>query len=463
MVQDGEVALSDPVEKYLPKTVHVPAFGTKKITLLSLATQHSGLPRLPANLDPSVADPYATYTVEKLYAFLNSYKLTRAPGATFEYSNLGVGLLGIALANRAHLSYEALLQRRVLQPLGMTSTTTLRTPETIAKLAIGHDADGNAAHYWNFSAIAPAGAIVSSVDDMLKYLDCNLGHGPLAKACLFAQMPRADFPGHHIGLVWWIDDKTGIIEHGGDTYAFHAGVAIAPDRRAAAVALTNGGAGAEDVALNAIDPSQPLAFPERSLKLDAMALAAYVGTYNGVGAAAGVPYVFAAGDGYLTASLGPQPAAKAYPVAPDTFSYRVVAANLKFVRADDGAVIGVRLYQGGKTATFVRGDSDAAKRLASATPTPLPAPLALESAKLSEYAGTYRTAAGLAFAVVASGTTLTVQLASQPAFPLFAASDDHFYLKVVDAQIDFARDASGKVSSLTLHQNGRDIVAPRVQ
>jgi D-alanyl-D-alanine-carboxypeptidase/D-alanyl-D-alanine-endopeptidase len=122
MVRDGSVRLDDPVAKYLPESVHVPRRNGKVITLLNLATQHSGLPRVPSNLDVGSPDPYATYTTQKLYAFLNGYKLTRDPGESFEYSNLGVGLLGVALANRAHTSYEDLLRQRVLGPLGMDHT-----------------------------------------------------------------------------------------------------------------------------------------------------------------------------------------------------------------------------------------------------------------------------------------------------------------------------------------------------
>ncbi len=80
MVQRGEVALDDPVAKYLPASVKVPQRDGKQITLVDLATHTSGLPRLPTNLKPKDAsNPYADYTVDDLYEFLSSYKLTRDP------------------------------------------------------------------------------------------------------------------------------------------------------------------------------------------------------------------------------------------------------------------------------------------------------------------------------------------------------------------------------------------------
>src|SRR6476469_3328162 len=94
MVSKGEVRLDDPVSKFLPTRVHVPERNGKKITLLDLATQSSGLPRLPSNLNPADAtNPYADYSVTQLYEFLSSYVLTRDIGSQYEYSNLGMGLL----------------------------------------------------------------------------------------------------------------------------------------------------------------------------------------------------------------------------------------------------------------------------------------------------------------------------------------------------------------------------------
>src|SRR6266446_9798292 len=140
MVERGEVSLSDPISKYLPKTVKTPTRNGKEITLLDLSTQTSGLPRLPGNFTPKdVQNPYADYSVEQLYAFLSSYTLTRDIGSKYEYSNLGVGLLGHILALRAGTDYEALVRTRICQPLKMDSTRVKLTPEMQAHLAAGHN------------------------------------------------------------------------------------------------------------------------------------------------------------------------------------------------------------------------------------------------------------------------------------------------------------------------------------
>ena len=102
MAERGEVKLDDPVAKYLPADVSIPERNGRKITLLDLSTQSSGLPRLPDNMRPAdPRNPYADYSAAQMFEFLGRYQLTRDIGAQFEYSNLGVGLLGQALTRRA--------------------------------------------------------------------------------------------------------------------------------------------------------------------------------------------------------------------------------------------------------------------------------------------------------------------------------------------------------------------------
>ena len=101
----------------------MPERGGRAITLQDLATHTSGLPRMPDNFQPKdLANPYADYTVERMYQFLSRYQLTRDAGATVDYSNLGAGLLGHVLARRAGMDYDTLVRTRVTGPLGMRHT-----------------------------------------------------------------------------------------------------------------------------------------------------------------------------------------------------------------------------------------------------------------------------------------------------------------------------------------------------
>ena len=152
MIERGEMKLDDPVAKYLPKSVKMPTRNGKEITLLHLATHTSGLPDGPDNLDPKRADnPYADFTVEKMYAFLSGYKLTSDPGAKYEYSTVGMGLLGQAIALKAGTNYESLVVDRICRPLKMDSTRITLTPELKARFATGHNQLGYAVSSMGYS------------------------------------------------------------------------------------------------------------------------------------------------------------------------------------------------------------------------------------------------------------------------------------------------------------------------
>src|SRR5262245_60648495 len=98
MAKRGELNLDDPVAKYLSSSVKVPSQGGKQITLLNLAVQDSGLPFNATNFTGNNGEEqYDSYTTDKMYAFLSGYALKDPPGTKFQYSNLGMSLLGHAL------------------------------------------------------------------------------------------------------------------------------------------------------------------------------------------------------------------------------------------------------------------------------------------------------------------------------------------------------------------------------
>ncbi len=462
MVRSGAVKLNAPISAYVPAGIHTPSKGGRAITLLDLAEQRSGLPRMPDNLgNADINDPYASYGNAKLFAFLNGYRLTRAPGAKFVYSNYGLGLLGQLLARAAKTSYAALLQARVLDPLGMRSTV-LETPglHEGARFAIGHNLSGRPVAPWHFEAIAPAGAIRSDLDDMLKYLRCNMGVGPLAATCRFAQRPRANgAPGHRIGLVWWINKHTGNIWHGGDTAGFHAAVAIAANRRLGVVALSNGPL-IEDVVSHVLEPKYPIALcPTAPLAPAESDPQRYVGLY--CNAASGMLFRVAPGprNGTLTIALAPQPAFTYAQVAPDRFYEKTYRALIVFAR--QGAnVVGLRLEQNGQEVPCLRIGANGTPMVAQ-LPSALPTAVVLAPALLAQYVGTYVFAPGVRFHVTLEGSQLAARLTGQPSAPIYASAKDRFFYKVVDAQLTFERNAAGSVDAVVLHQDGRTLLGKR--
>ena len=254
MVERGEVKYEDPVAKYLPPGVTMPQRGGRQITLIDLATHTSGLPRLMSNLRPADRrNPYADYTVTQLYEFLSGHQLVRDIGAQYEYSNLGMGLLGHVLALKAATSYEALVRTRILDPLGMTDTAITLTPSMRSRLALGFALDGSRASNWDIPTLAGAGALRSNVRDMLVFARANLGDrpsAPLSRAMRQAQDVRhaTGRPGMAIGLGWHVrtTDGTDVHWHNGGTGGYRTWIGFDRKRSVAAVVLTNSAEGADD-------------------------------------------------------------------------------------------------------------------------------------------------------------------------------------------------------------------------
>jgi D-alanyl-D-alanine-carboxypeptidase/D-alanyl-D-alanine-endopeptidase len=359
MVRRGEVGLNDPIEKFLPSGVTAPFRGDRHITLLDLATQSSGLPRSPSNLMPArSADPYAEYTEAKLYDFLSHYTLPRDPGASYEYSNLGVGLLGVLLANRAKLPYEALVRERVLRPLGMESTAIALRPGMAQRFAPGHDADGDRVENTDLNALAGAGGLRSSLDDMLKFLAANMANsGPLADDVRAAQEPRRDAasPEDRIGLVWHTLTKSRILWHNGQTAGYHSFIGISSDRTRGIVILSNVGESIDDIGFHWLDPSIELTPPRRPLALDPKLLSRYTGSYV-IGASA-LPFVITLEGGKLYARLAQQRKARIYPYAPNQFFYKAVDAQITFRTDANGKATDFVLHQNGRDTPGKRVDS----------------------------------------------------------------------------------------------------------
>ncbi|MEO7410181.1 MAG: serine hydrolase domain-containing protein [Sphingomicrobium sp.] len=165
MAAKGEVKLDDPVAKYLPAGA-LADHGNRPITLRDLASHYSGLPRLPANLSfKDMSDPYSDYDEASLLAFLKSWKPDRMPGAMFEYSNFGAGLLGYALGRAGGKPYTQLVEARILKPLRMTATRFAIGPGE----AVPHGDKDAPVKPWNLASLVSAGGLRSTAGDMAKF------------------------------------------------------------------------------------------------------------------------------------------------------------------------------------------------------------------------------------------------------------------------------------------------------
>jgi len=249
LAEQGIVGLDDPLASHLPSWVRVPTRGDRQITLGELASHAAGLPRDPTGtLGRWLGDrrnPYAALSVEELYAGLARTR-PRRRGGRAKYSNLGAGLLGVALACAAGQPYEELVRQRICRPLGMADTMITPTGEQTARLATGHTRRGRPVPPFQLPALAGAGALRSTATDLLRFLGANLdpARTPLAAQLERAQQPRVGRPGRWgVGLGWMIARPPRaagpVLWHNGGTSGFRSFAALARDTGAAVVVLSN--------------------------------------------------------------------------------------------------------------------------------------------------------------------------------------------------------------------------------
>ena len=287
MVRTGELSLTDPAAKYLPHS------GGLSMTLVDLATHTAGLPFMPDNLTALMELPAERYMKKDLYGFI----ALAACGGRYRLQ-VGVfepGLLAAAGGHRrtaqARISGPA-LQTRLLTPLGLRSTAAAWSPELKAHAAVGHDASlqpaPDIASLPVFSLMPAAGGMLSTANDLLKFLSMVMGYentklAPSMAALLQTRRPAG---GHEQALGWWIigAGEDAIVFHDGGSFGYSSSLAWQPQRRVGVVVLSNQTTGAGGIARHLLQPNVPLGQPQRArrteITLDAAVLDRYVGRYD---------------------------------------------------------------------------------------------------------------------------------------------------------------------------------------
>jgi len=247
-VKRKEVKLDDPVNLHLPKDFQVSSKTEKAITLLHLATHRSGLPVEPPLLGlfaHNSLNPYVDYDQKKLSAFLKLDRKLREPGEKYEYSNVGMGLLGHALVYAAKAdSYNELVRERICKPLALKDTSEAQTGAQKLRLAWGHNAGGKPTDPWDFATLSGAGALRSSTQDLLRYAAANMNVG---KSALWPSIEmsheersKAASKSVGVGLGWHRSQLKGerlCLWHNGRTGGYQSMLALTPDRGTAVVIL----------------------------------------------------------------------------------------------------------------------------------------------------------------------------------------------------------------------------------
>ncbi|MBO6512620.1 MAG: serine hydrolase [Phycisphaerales bacterium] len=358
-VRRGEVTKDTLVDDLLPDEFDARDFEGTEVELWHLTTHTSGWPTAPANLRPADAEnPFLGYTDEMMYYYISNASPKRTPGTEFEYSNLGVGLLGTLVSKNAGTGYEDLVIERVFEPLGIEEFWITLDDDERDRLAPATSSKRATKPWGATGAMDPAGMWVSSAPAMLEFAVANLegGEGEIYESLEFAREPMADSGFGRVCFGWMLALDGSTYWHNGMTGGYSSYMAINHDLDLAVVVLTNSatlttttvgeklvqqlaGMDVEPVQLEAADP------------IDADYAAKLVGEYES-------PYYvmeITHERGGLFAKITGQTALSIVEIEGEhRFRYEAVDAELEFEMSDDGTATSVTLYQNGQVIKSTR-------------------------------------------------------------------------------------------------------------
>jgi D-alanyl-D-alanine-carboxypeptidase/D-alanyl-D-alanine-endopeptidase len=248
---EGKINRNNEVHTFFPTTVTIPTYNDTAMRLVHLSNHTSALPYMPDNFDTKqLPPPFDTYTEAELYTFLVNLQLSRQPGTKYEYSNIGVGLLGYILAKCDSSAYFDMVKNRILNPLGMNSTVTDFSAVSGNNIATGYIGN-QVQEQWLFSEVfIGAGALKSNLADMMKYLKAFLETSDDTLQCAMQETCKLTFSGEYdMGLAWFIsklDDGQTVIWHNGGTGGYSSVMAFNPETGKGLIILTNSQSGQEN-------------------------------------------------------------------------------------------------------------------------------------------------------------------------------------------------------------------------
>ena len=259
LVEAGKIELDAPVQRYLPWFRVADAEASARITVRHLLHHTSGLPEGLGNIELATSRDMSDSAMEAQVRSLSTAELTQPVGATWQYSNVGYLMLGLLVRTVSGQSYESYMEEHVFAPLQMQHSFADPAAAREAGLSAGY-------RYWfgrpvafdaPFNrAILPAGLLMTSGEDMARYLIAQLNDGRYGSTTILspagiAEMQRGAVPvlngvwggieEARYGLGWGAGKRNGItvVEHAGRSATFRADMILVPEGRWGIAVLKN--------------------------------------------------------------------------------------------------------------------------------------------------------------------------------------------------------------------------------
>lgn len=454
LMEQGKLSLQDEITKYLPD---YPMHG-HSITIEHLLTHTSGI-KSYTNV-PEFGDMIRTdMTPEEVVEKIKPLPMEFAPGMKWNYNNSGYFLLGYIIEKVSGKKYAEYLKENFFIPLGMTSTLYGDDTKIVKKRASGYQPGEKGtvnADFMSMTLPYAAGSIMSTVDDLYRWNRALLEYKLVKKESLemaWTSYKLADGKDTHYGYGWFMSEIHGssTIEHGGGINGYLTSSFYLPEEDVfVALFSNNTGKAPEFTALKLAAATIGKAVPTKEFTLTEEELKKYEGIYANE---EGTEITILVDEGRLNGVRPGGSRRKMIPIEKDRFIFENSLMYAAFTRDVTGKVISVVSDDRGEVATWTRTDKKVETKMEKSLPAEL----------LDKYAGEYQIEPGFTLTFTCEGDRFFTQATGQPRFEIFAESETKFFLKVVDAQVEFVADPEGKFDKMILYQGGQRIEGKRIE
>jgi CubicO group peptidase (beta-lactamase class C family) len=359
LVEEGRLALDDPVGKYLPDF----PTGGRKVTIVQLLTHTSGI-RSYTDMPSWFRRMSEDWTPREIQAFFQDEPFDFEPGTRWHYDNSGYVLLGEILEKVTGKPYADLVAETIFRPLGMKDTRYGSDTPIVPNRVAGYQKSPNGivnARFLSMTQPYAAGALVSTVDDLARWhraLDAGSVLKPESLRRMWTPVRLPDGADTRYGFGWmvWSYDGHAVVEHGGGINGFQTANLRLPDDRIYVAVLSNCGGCADprSLALSAATLLAGKPWADRpAARLSTTTLDRYVGRYRD---ADGDDWLVDREDDHLVVSAGRS--WRAFPKSEDAFFFRDAVREIRFVVGPGGVVTGMEIDD-------FAGPAETARRLPS--------------------------------------------------------------------------------------------------
>ena len=452
--EQGKLNLDDELIKFIPD---YPVKG-KKITVHQLLNHTSGI-KSYTDMENFQKLARTDMTPLELIDVFKNEPMDFDPGEKWNYSNSGYILLGYIIEKVTGQSYASFIENNIFKKLRMLHSYYGSKTAIISNRAHGYQTtkDGyEIADYLSMSLPYAAGSLMSTVDDMLLWSEAihnNTLITEKSKQKAFANYSLNDGKPDYYGYGWQPNEINGVatIEHSGGIFGYTTMGVYAPTENLYAIVLTNcSGKSPTPVTIKmvAIALGKPYA-QKQVISLTTDQLKKWVGTYE---FAEGVLRIISYEDGSLYSQREGGTKLKLIATAASSFTFEGTTTQYEFAEENGKRIVLMK----DRIQKFAGVETDR-------KPVPEKKLLELDAADLKKYIGIYELQKGFEIEITTAGKQIFAQATGQSKFEIYPEKEDTFFLKVVEASIDFAKDSLGKVISLTLHQGGRDMPGKKIK